>query len=129
MFIGPTGPTAHAPSPTSRMNKHTKILSLSLSLIGMFTPSAMAQTAPTMNQPDNGFYQGPDPEWATLHSTDENGTATHRQYHRDAVQAHLSWHAEHRAEQGNAGYIIAHRISHQVRNLQHRAFHSPIVTP
>jgi hypothetical protein len=85
---------------------------------------AYAQEAPTMNQPDNGFYEGRDPEWATLHSTSTQGTAAHRQYHRDAVKSHTQWHAEHASELGTAAYSAMHRIFHQERNLLHRLFHT-----
>lgn len=88
-------------------------------------PAAFAaETVPTANQPDNGFYEGPDPEWATLHSTDARGTTEHRAYHRNAVKDHLTWHAEHKESQGISAYKIAHRIFHQMRNLLHRQFHT-----
>lgn len=106
------------------MNTRRTVLRISFTLLGAIAPSAFAQAIPTMNQPDNGFYEGADPEWATLHSTDARGTTEHRQYHRDAVQAHILWHAEHRSEQGTAAYENTHRINHQERNANHRAFHT-----
>gem|GEM_PF-6881377 len=82
-----------------------------------------ADAVPTMNQPDNGFYEGPDPEWATLHSQDSRGTPEHRQYHRDGSLAHLRWHTEHNMK-STTHYEDTHRIAHQKRNLAHRLFHT-----
>lgn len=82
-----------------------------------------------MNQPDNGFFEGPNPEWATLHSTDVRGTEDHRQYHRDAVQAHLLWHQQNQSQRDTAAYENAHRIFHQDRNMLHREFHTAPLNP
>lgn len=97
------------------------IIGMSL-LLSAIVPTAFAATA-TMNQPDNGFYEGSDPEWATLHSNDMFGTEEHRQYHRDAVQKHLQWHRDNSVE-NNASYENAHRLFHQERNEEHRLFHA-----
>lgn len=77
-----------------------------------------------MNQPDNGFYEGPNPEWATLHSTDSRGTEQHRQYHRDAVKSLNLWLEQNRQEKGTESYDSAHRLVVQERNANHRAFHT-----
>lgn len=103
------------------------LLGLSITFLGALVPMASAETIPTMNQPNNGFYEGPNPEWASLHSA--NGTAAHRQYHRDAVQAHILWHDQHRSEQGTAAHVDAHRLYHQQMNLSHRQFHTAPPTP
>lgn len=108
------------------MKKQIITIGSLLTALTSFTPVAFAETAVTMNQPDNGFYEGPDPEWATLHSTDNRGTVEHRQYHRDGVQAHTTWHNEHRMEQGTAAHEEMHRIAHQDRNLDHRSFHTDL---
>lgn len=100
-------------------------IAIALSACGSMLPSAFAaETIAPANQPNNGFYEGPDPEWATLHSTDARGTTEHRQYHRDAVKAHLTWHEEHKIEQGADAYTRMHRLFHQQRNMLHRLFHS-----
>ena len=111
------------------MKNRTYLIGLSVTFLSLIAPSAFAADAPTMNQPDNGFYEGPDPEWATLHATSVQGTETHRQYHRDAAKTHLLWHAEHPSHQASAPYLVAHRIIHQVRNLLHRQFHTSPLTP
>jgi hypothetical protein len=101
------------------------IFAVALSLFTMALPSASAaETVLPANQPNNGFYEGRDPEWATLHSTDARGTTEHRQYHRDAAQEHLTWHTKNQSGQGTSVYAIAHRLYHQVRNALHRQFHS-----
>lgn len=91
--------------------------------------TALAQAVTTMNQPDNGFNEAPDPEWATGHSTDAGGTPEHREYHRDGVKAHLVWHEENQPEQGTAAHSDAHRLFHQDRNTDHREFHTASVNP
>jgi hypothetical protein len=103
-----------------------QVITIGISVVSLLTasPSAFAQTAPTMNQPDNGFFEGPNPEWSTLHSTDSRGTVEHRQYHRDAVQELLQWNAQHRADQGTSAYDGARRAFHQMRNMAHRHFHT-----
>jgi hypothetical protein len=107
------------------MKKHLLTIGMSISLISTIAPVALAaEPAPTMNQPDNGFYEGPSPEWATLHSTDVRGTAEHRQYHREAVQILLQWMNEHRPDQGTSAYSDALRVMHQNRNMDHRHFHT-----
>lgn len=111
------------------MNKYIIVISISFAFLGIGVPSAMAQTVVTMNQPDNGFYEGPDPEWATLHSSDQRGTPEHRQYHRDAAQEHFLWHQEHHAEQGIVDYEFEHRLFHQERNHLHRQFHTSPFSP
>lgn len=103
---------------------------LALTLLAVAVPVAFAaDMVPTMNQPDNGFHEGADPEWATLHSTDSRGTALHRQYHREGVRLHLNWHREHASEKGTAAYNEAHRLFHQERNMDHRDFHTAPVNP
>lgn len=107
------------------------ISSVGFALVFFFIalPSALAAETPTMNQPDNGFHEGADPEWATLHSTDTRGTVEHRQYHREGVRLHLAWHAANIANKGTAAYNDAHRLFHQNRNSDHRAFHTAPVNP
>ncbi len=111
------------------MLKNLVILGLSVLFLGALAPSAMAESIPTMNQPDNGFYEGPNPEWAILHSTDMHGTAAHRQYHRDAVQTHIQWHQEHQTGQGTVAYDTEHRLYHQEMNMEHRHFHFEPTNP
>lgn len=111
------------------MRSQLAVLGASFAILGASAPSAAAQSHPTMNQPDNGFYEGPAPEWAALHSTDADGTATHRQYHRDGVQAHIQWHELRRSEQGTSAYVDDHRLVHQERNEAHRAFHTTPTNP
>lgn len=103
--------------------KHRILLSLTLASIGTIAVPAFAQTAPT-TQPDNGFYQGPDPEWSTLHSNDVRGTPVHREYHRDAVRTHLQWHSDTQLDRNTGAYSNTHRIRHQERNMAHRHFHT-----
>ena len=111
--------------------RHYKFVGLAITALSIITPSAFAETtpAPTMNQPDNGFYEGPDPEWATLHASDTRGTVEHRQYHREAVSDHLDWHVQNNSLQGTRAYEDAHRIFHQERNESHRAFHTEPIHP
>lgn len=109
------------------MKKTTILLGLSLTFLSTIAPPAIADTIPTMNQPNNGFYEEPNPEWATLHST--NGTVEHRQYHRDVVQAHLLWHTQHLPEKGTTAYGEAHRLYHQEMNMLHRDFHAAHPNP
>jgi len=110
------------------LNRYSISVALATFAIGL--PSAFAAEAtPTMNQPDNGFHEGADPEWATLHSTDSRGTPEHREYHRQGVRLHLAWHKEHLAQRGTAAYENAHRAFHQERNMNHRQFHTAPVNP
>ena len=110
------------------MRNSVLTIGLTLSLLAI-VPSAFAQTAPTMNQPDWGFFEGPNPEWATLHSTSIFGTEEHREYHRDAVRSLLLWNQEHRSEQGTTAYRDENRLFHQERNMLHRQFHTaPVVS-
>ena len=102
-------------------------IGMSVLSLSFFAPSAFAATLPTMNQPDNGFFEGSNPEWAALHSTSSLGTEEHRQYHRDAVQSLLQWLDAHRSEKAAATYNQAHRTFLQDRNLMHRLFHTPVV--
>jgi hypothetical protein len=117
------------PSPPILMRKHRNIFGLSILFLGVTASPAFAQTAVTMDQPDNGFYEAADPEWAVLHSTDMRGTMEHREYHRAAARAHLVWHDAHRAAQGLMEYENDHRIFHQERNMSHRLFHMTPLTP
>ena len=114
--------------PNPFMKNHILTIGFVVSSLSAIASPAFAQTVPvpTMNQPDNGFFEGPSPEWAVLHSTDWRGTETHRQYHRDAVRAHLSeWHKQNRtSDRSNTVYEIAHRNIHQERNELHRLFHT-----
>src|SRR3990167_7778099 len=103
--------------------KNNIILSLSVTILGSIASPAIAQTIPTMNQPDNGFYEGPNPEWATLHSTDSRGTTEHREYHRDGVRSHILWHEENISGRNTGAYEEDHRIFHQDRNMLPRQFH------
>ena len=110
--------------------KNLKIIGTSVTLLSMIAPSAFAaETIVTMNQPDNGFYEGPNPEWATLHSTDNRGTTEHREYHRDGVRSHILWHEENISGRNTGAYEEDHRIFHQDRNMLHRQFHTEPVTP
>lgn len=106
------------------MRKHILTTGFSIALVAATVSPAFAQTAVTMNQPDNGFYEGPSPEWATLHSTDTQGTAVHRQYHRDGAAALLDWLSDHRPERGTLAYEDIRRIFYQERNMMHRQFHT-----
>lgn len=106
------------------MRKHILTTGVSIALVAATVSPALAQTPATMNQPDNGFYEGPSPEWATLHSTNTQGTAVHRQYHRDGAAALLDWLADHRAERGTIAYEEIRRIFYQERNMMHRQFHT-----
>lgn len=103
-------------------------ISMSAALVATTITPAFAATVVTMNQPDNGFYEGPSPEWATLHSTDAQGTAVHRQYHRDGATALLQWLNLNRGERGTAAYEDARRIFYQERNMSHRQFHTTPVS-
>jgi hypothetical protein len=103
-------------------------ISMSAALLASTASPALAAAVVTMNQPDNGFFEGPSPEWATLHSTDTQGTAVHRQYHRDGAAALLSWLTQNRTERGTASYEDARRIFYQERNMAHRQFHTAPVT-
>lgn len=96
---------------------------------GALASPAFAQTLPTMNQPDNGFFEGPSPEWAIIHSTDSHGTEVHRQYHRDGAQKLLDWYQKNRSARGTNTYDNTNRIIHQVRNENHRGFHSAPINP
>ncbi|OGJ61075.1 hypothetical protein A3C37_03355 [Candidatus Peribacteria bacterium RIFCSPHIGHO2_02_FULL_53_20] len=101
---------------------------MSAALLAATTSPALAYTVVTMNQPDNGFFEGPSPEWATLHSTDTQGTAVHRQYHRDGATALVLWLTQSRSERGTVAYEDARRIFYQERNMSHRQFHTAPVT-
>ncbi len=108
--------------------KNYRIIGMSVVFLGVIVPSAIAETVPTMDQPDNGFYETADPEWAHLHSTDVRGTIEHRQYHRDAIKAHFLWLEQHKSGQGTDAYNTAHRLFHKERNNLHREFHtSPVI--
>jgi hypothetical protein len=108
--------------------KYILSLAVAVPLCFAMLPSASAAEPVTTNQPNNGFYEGADPEWATLHSTNAQGTEVHRQYHRDAVKAHLAWHAQN-PSLTTTGYAASHRIMHQLRNIAHRLFHTTPVNP
>jgi hypothetical protein len=109
------------------MKNRLATVGLSVTLLSSFAASAFAQVI-TMNQPDNGFFEGPSPEWATLHSTNTQGTVEHREYHRDGATALLLWLAQNKAERGTASYEDARRIFYQERNMAHRQFHTDPVT-
>lgn len=111
------------------MRNRTIIIGLAFAFLGTISSSAFAQAVATMNQPDNGFDEGPAPEWDNLHSTDPEGTEGHRQYHRDAVILLNMWFERNREERGTPAYNDAHRIVLQDRNMAHRHFHSPPVNP
>ena len=109
------------------MKNRVLTIGLTVTLLSSFAASAFAEVI-TMNQPDNGFFEGPSPEWATLHSTNMQGTAVHREYHRDGVTALLLWLVQNKAERGTAAYEDARRIFYQERNMAHRQFHTDPVT-
>jgi len=94
-------------------------IGLSVAFLGTTTPLAIAQTVPTMNQPDNGFFEGPSPEWAIPHATDWRGTEDHRGYHRDAARSILRYQPERRTSADEN----ADRNFHQDRNMDHRQWH------
>ncbi len=94
-------------------------IGLSVAFLGTTIPLAIAQTIPTMNQPDNGFFEGPSPEWAIPHSTDWRGTDDHRGYHRDAAGNLLRYQPERRTSADEN----ADRNFHQDRNMDHRQWH------
>jgi hypothetical protein len=109
----------------SIMKKSIITIGISVMFLGTIAQTAVAvEATPTMNQPDNGFYEGPNPEWAVLHSTNIDGTAAHRQYHRDAVKALFLWLEQHRSEKGTAAYDQTYRNLLQERNMDHRHFHT-----
>ncbi|HLD71643.1 MAG TPA: hypothetical protein VI873_03455 [Candidatus Peribacteraceae bacterium] len=111
------------------MRKHIINIGMSVSLLGTIaTPAFAAEATPTMDQPNNGFYEGPNPEWAVLHSTNMEGTAVHRQYHRDAVRMLSEWLEENRPERGTSSYENAQRLFYQDRNMLHRQFHTEPVS-
>lgn len=120
---------AFHPSLSPSMRNRIITAGMTLSVLSSIVPLASAAEAVTMNQPNNGFYEGPDPEWATLHSTSTLGTPEHREYHREAIRAHSLWHDQNRSTQGTNSYVDAHRIMHQERNMLHRQFHTAPVTP
>ncbi|OGJ57526.1 hypothetical protein A2881_03720 [Candidatus Peribacteria bacterium RIFCSPHIGHO2_01_FULL_55_13] len=99
-------------------------IGMSAALLASTVSPALAAVVVTTNQPDNGFYEGPSPEWATLHSTSTLGTAVHRQYHRDGAAALLTWLSDHRPERGTIAYEDIRRIFYQERNMMHRQFHT-----
>ncbi len=103
------------------------LFSLSVTFLSAVPTLAFAETPVTLNQPDNGFYEGANPEWANLHATD--GNADHRVYHRDAEEARRRWYAEHQSEAGTVAYSRALRLFLQERNMKHRQFHTAPVTP
>ncbi len=110
------------------MRNRIIIIGQSVIFLSSIAPPVLAQVVPTLNQPDNGFYEGPSPEWAALHSTDSRGTEVHRQYHRDAVRDLNAWLQQYQDERGTTAYDEAHRIVVQERNMLHRQFHSVPVT-
>lgn len=109
------------------MQNRVITIGLSVTLLSSIAASAFAQII-TMNQPDNGFFEGPSPEWATLHSTNVQGTEVHREYHRNGVTALLLWLVQNKAERGTATYEDARRIFYQERNMAHRHFHTDPMT-
>lgn len=128
-FIAPQASSLLNSSPKPIMKNRIITLGLSVTFLSTIALPTFAQIIPTMDQPDNGFYEGPNPEWSTLHSADTRGTLEHRQYHRDAVQEHLLWHQETRFDQDTVAYENAHRILHQERNENHRLFHTAPMNP
>lgn len=120
--------TASRIAPRLRSSRFAVLSIVAISLLTISTKTMAAEPVPT-NQPNNGFYQGADPEWATLHATSLSGTAEHRQYHRDAAKAHSDWHEQNRAAQGTSAYANDHRYFHQERNRLHRLFHTAPINP
>lgn len=104
-----------------------KILNLVAAVFLMSGLPLPAFAAVTMNQPNNGFYEGADPEWSALHAQDSRGTPEHRQYHTEKASEHLEWHRNNVAST-TVTYENAHRLFHQERNADHRLFHNGFIT-
>lgn len=109
--------------------KNIFLLGLSVAFLGAAAPSAFAATAAPVVEPNNGFYRGPNPEWAALHANNTGKGEDHRAYHRAAEQTRLQWYREHQGQQGTVEYHRALRAFLQQRNLMHRLYHTTTRNP
>ena len=107
------------------MKNSLLIIGLSVTVLSTIASTAFAETPVTMNQPDNGFFEGPSPEWAVPHATDWRGTEVHRGYHRAAVKTLLQYLPLRRTSY----QADIDREFHQDRNMNHRHFHTAPPVP
>lgn len=99
---------------------------MAFSMFVAILPSAYAAGTVVRTEPNNGFIQAENPEWTSAHQSAASNAPNHRQYHRDAETARVSWLNLHLSERGTAMYENSYRAMLQLRNMLHRQYHMAV---